>query len=309
MTNKPKRRVLALAAGLLLAPVLTVPAHAQTSQTNTAQAPRPAPTERELFERALNPYSFAGATSRVTWQVGKLPSDLPAPLPALPNVRVVGSVVNTSSRPEISYSAQIFLDSQLTPTIFRRQFVAGLEKGGWKLLPGYGSRTGQRGGFVSTDAGGFLGYVQESKNLMVNIQTQRKDDTTQVSINLRVDPNAKRMLAMSQPDTQSIPLPDLQPPPGATVTAGGGGGGGGGGQFTTSAMIETDLSAAALMTHYGDQLQKAGWSPLSRTLRGAVSVSVWGFQDELKQEAVGLLSLVRGEEGTFRATLASMAER
>jgi len=67
-------------------------------------------------------------------------------------------------------------------------------------------------------------------------------------------------------------MPALHPPAGLPMR---GGGGGGGGTWQSQANIETDRPVADLLTHFDQQLERAGWKRVSGSADDVVGRSSW----------------------------------
>lgn len=271
---------------------------ALTLSSGLAQTPTLSP-ERELLERAVAP--LWGPTSvRTTVLVRQVPSDLGFALPA--QSRVVGSVQAETGNPDFPGGVTVHFDTRLTPQQVGVHFARVLAQAGWKVFPLPPGGPNPDGGFLTSTPLGGQPYYRQNPDQRLNVQTRVVGDVTQVTISRQNVQDLANQLRYAQGDRFSTfaQLPKLLPPTGATVTPRGGGGGGD--NVTQSAGIESTLARAALFDHYAAQLRQAGWTLRNRADTGALTSTLWTFQQD-GREKVGLLLLSEVGKGQYRATL------
>lgn len=91
-------------------------------------------------------------------------------------------------------------------------------------------------------------------------------------------------------------LPSLAPPPGATVINQGGGSSTG--EADARATLVTDLSAAALVDHYGREMNSQGWTAVERSAGNSSALSVWRKDSASAPALFGWLSALQLPDGS-----------
>ena len=92
-------------------------------------------------------------------------------------------------------------------------------------------------------------------------------------------------------------FPRLAPPSG--VRSIGGGSGGGRGEYNASVLLVTDMTLAALLDHYRQQVFQPDWKVQQETMDEGLAALTWTLRDEANQPWLGVLLTTPAEEGTW----------
>lgn len=253
--------------------------------------------ERELVQRALT-YQPG---EQVQLLPGTLPADLPAPLPNLSGARLIGSVVRRQSPRD---STQAFYDLPQTAAAVGSVLRAQLTGAGWTVFP-RPTPFNNKAGFLSSEGvQEYLSFYREDKQATLDVNVQPDGPgRTRLSLTLSREPNLATRIreARNFPDFQ-LDLPGLTPPPDTQIQPRGSGGGS---NPSTTALIQTKLSASALLDFYAAQLKTAGWTLVSKVPQGKQITSVWSFTQD-GQPRVGVLA-IGGEGGSYNGLLSSLS--
>jgi len=203
--------------------------------------------------------------------VGRLPPDLPVEIPLLPDAQVVGSFTRPHQWTmvlEVGQPAQSVLDF----------YQARLRAAGWKDL----SFASPSGGFVnvSSPEESPHTFVDDDANAHLSLDlTSKAASETEILLDLTVDPEVVRRFQTSGRDllpsrrVRFGPIPDLHPPSGAFQQ--GGSGEAGPTSARSTAELWTETSLAAILAHYGPQIEAAGWSKRDEDVADKAAWSTW----------------------------------
>ena len=92
-------------------------------------------------------------------------------------------------------------------------------------------------------------------------------------------------------------FPRLAPPPGARSI--GGGSGGGRGVYNASVLLVTNMTLAALLEHYRQQVLQPDWKVQQETVDEGLAALSWTLRDEAYQHWFGVLLIAPAEEGMW----------
>ncbi|WP_216326090.1 hypothetical protein [Deinococcus aestuarii] len=277
------------------------------AQTGPVPSPADLARERELTRRALSD-DFGPIDVAARLLVGQLPPQPLGPLPNVPSGRLLGSLIRTSNTSDFPNSQSVYFDSSASPAQVQAALRTSLRALGWTPFPG-GLSPSFAGGFQAAENPEAVWFYRLEQQLRFNAQIRRAGTVTRVTLNVSQDRNLREQLQFQERrgSEYQTNLPALRPPGGTTVQPSGTGGGGG--SWTSSASIQSSLSAAQLLDAYGTQLQAAGWTPLARNTAGKTVTSLWRFTDQDKNDVTGVLTLREDAPGRYSAQLASLAFR
>ncbi len=92
-------------------------------------------------------------------------------------------------------------------------------------------------------------------------------------------------------------FPRLEPPPGARSI--GSSSGGGRGEYNASVLLRTDMTLAALLEHYRQQVLQPDWKVQQETMDEGLAALTWTLRDEADQPWFGVLLITPAEEGAW----------
>jgi hypothetical protein len=232
-----------------------------------------------LTQRLLTSPYAGGPAEEIQILVGQLPPALPIELPLPEKARIIGSLVRGD------HGVQIVLDvdqpADAVVAFYRAQLEpAGWQEFDWPMRPG---------GFGF----GWVIFCQSRRGPSLTVSAFEAEGVwTDVRLNLQTDPHQS---PCAMPDRAygriTSPIPNLQAPARARMY-GGGSSGGGGNSWHSTATLETGLDAAALATHYKQQLQAAGWEIVDQGRAGSSAWSTWRFRDDEGDTWVGTLLIL-----------------
>ena len=221
----------------------------------------------------------SGAGGEQQFYVGELPPDFVVPLPE--GVRLLGSQehkylrINTKTDASVFYQhrsdhIRVLLDSDLAVPEFVAQMRAGLNDT-WETFewPEYRLQ-----GFVSAEPPDAFHVYHPALRQSLHVHAAAVAGVTQVTLDLNShehDPRQQMHLHFAQ-QIQHLAV-SLWVPAGTTVHSGGGGSSGN--RWQSEAVLESDLSAAALLDHFADQLQVGGWKLLIRSHTDVLVAASW----------------------------------
>ncbi len=107
-----------------------------------------------------------------------------------------------------------------------------------------------------------------------------------------VPPPPRQIEATPQPA-----FPRLEPPPGARSI--GSSSGGGRGEYNASVLLRTDMTLAALLEHYRQQLIQPDWTVQQEIMEEGLAALTWTLRDEADQPWFGVLLITSAEEGMW----------
>ncbi len=107
-----------------------------------------------------------------------------------------------------------------------------------------------------------------------------------------VSPPPRQIEATPQPA-----FPRLEPPPGAWAKRSGSGGGKG--EYNASALLITDMTLAALLEHYRQQVLQPDWKVQQETMDEGLAGFTWTLRDEADQPWFGVLLITPAEDGIW----------
>jgi hypothetical protein len=272
-----------------------------TSDDDRAEAPASGnDAEAALHELALRLISPQyGASDPSTglpciWP-GRLPDVLPFDLPIPDTARVIGSYGG-----DRDLTALIDADSQ--PKQIVAFYTDRLRASGWSTLQ------------AGHDPGGFIPpqLAQQAQALfcrstdgpaMTVFAQVAANGTTHATLSINLDPvnNPCRQTPDHEPPERSIgpQLPPLEPPAGCDLYTHGMSTGPH--TSATLATLTTQLDLAAVVHHYGRQLEEAGWRADESGQSGPVAWSAWDFVDRDRSPARGVFVTIQepGETGRY----------
>lgn len=255
------------------------------------------PAVERLALRLLS-YRYAGAPELSELQLlpEQLPPDYELPLPA--DATVVGSLTRGEE-------STIVLDSDHSPEQITSFFEERMANAGWEEAP----EPGQAGGFVPAPSPRAKYFCQQETGQFLALTATtypEEGQPTDVRLILRSDEDYSPCRDIrAEADYQNVwalLIPSLATPPGVQQR-GSSNGGSPDESIYTSANLETELAASALVDHYSQQLRDAGWTRLDQGDSGPVSWSTWSFQDEEGQAWQGLFFVTEMPQSTDRRTV------
>ncbi|WP_420595666.1 hypothetical protein [Deinococcus sp.] len=232
--------------------------------------------ERELLYRLLTANYNPGSEQKI--YVGELPPDFPVTLPA--GVRLLGSKEDKAPRIKTSTDAgriyhhhldhtRVLLDSDLPVSEFVAQMRAKLDDA-WEAFNWPGM---QQGFLPAADQDAFHVYHPALRQWL-HVQAEETAGVTQVTLDLNSqESDPREQMQMHFAHQQRQLAVSVRMPAGTMVQPGGGGGSGN--NWQSEAIIETTLSAAALLDFFDPQLQADGWQPLIRSQTDALQAASW----------------------------------
>jgi len=100
-------------------------------------------------------------------------------------------------------------------------------------------------------------------------------------------------------DPGSSLIPALEAPPDVQISGSGAGGSSDGSAYNTADLL-TSLSIDALLSHYNDQMEQAGWELVDQGTSEVVAWSAWKLIDEAGDEWGGNLIVMDNRLGSDR---------
>ena len=239
---------------------------------------------QELAERLLAQRSPGGtepSTARLL--PGHLPEGLTFDVPVLPGGRLVGSAAQVQGSRLVG--TQIIFDAPGELWEVHRAYEAALATQGWST-PSSGGMSFGGGGFQQTPSLGNM-YCRDSTETYLTMQIAplragvadvriAAYDSSATGLG-RAGLCAQQGYNMGAPYRKEL-LPPLTPPEGARLTQTGQTGGMGG--WGSDALVEADLRARLLESHFADQLVAAGWQRRGDGGEGPSAWSVWSIPDD-----------------------------
>jgi hypothetical protein len=262
----------------------------------TAQDDIPAPINviggdeealREFISLILRPiYAPAPAGIENTVLIGEMPDNMPIDLPVLEDARVVGSLFQNEP-----LSFQAILQTEQPAEAVLEFYSSALAETGWSES----GRPYQGAGFIPAQPDQRQVTLCDSENNTLTIIALPLDDnTTDVRVNIQSALNYNPC-AQTPPAVTSL-IPELEAPEGVRIQ-GGGSSGGSSGEQSVSASLITDLSVDALLEHYNQALEDAGWTLVDSGSSGNGAWSTWTFRTEAGEDWSGTLFMLKSAAG------------
>jgi hypothetical protein len=300
----PRRMWVSLTTSIVLLPIMLLAG--MVIMTVQAQGSQDEATRtRELAERLLlqsfgGPYyPFGGPDAeppRVQLLVGQLAPELPSEIALPPGGRLLGSLIRSGGFPGPSgASVEVVVDAPGAPAAIQQFYEAAMVERGWSTPPQMPAGPPSMGGFqAQLQSATYLTFCQPEERGYLNLSL-RPLNQGMVDVRLswfvpRDEPSAAPFLAPSyftpcsmpertgppgRPPFPDNPIPRLVPPTDTRLLPMGQSGGPG--TWNSEAMAETDLAAATLEAHFGQQLAEAGWVRTEGTVSGPLAWSSWQF--------------------------------
>lgn len=254
---------------------------------------------RELAERLLESrFPTASGTAHARLLVGAVPDGLPLELPLPPGSKVVGSVIQpAAARPggrPTGEATDIVLDAPGDAGAIMSFYDEALTPLGWSgPLGGQGFR---HGGFVPAPAVPTRTFCRSTQGPWLSVRIVAESGGVS-DLRIHVDTAGPGPCANPQglPPGAAI-LPALAAPAGAAMQ--GLGGSGGAGLWSSSAIAETEASAADLEAHFALQFTAAGWELSDRGRSNRMAWSRWRTAEQGEWRA--LLMVVEEPEPNQR---------
>lgn len=248
----------------------------------------------ELALRLLDNSYFESSSAELKLLVGKIPEPIASEIDVLDGARVIGTLVRENE-------SKIVLNTTASPEEVITKYEALLPSKDWNPLQM--EREMQRGGFLPAEE--FTNYwkyyrtfCREKDKISLTIRARpRQDGTTDLfltyshgsdnSLCRRAGEMSGRMRGLRSQYIEHNLIPALYAPKGtSSQQMGGSGGHSSTNQFVT---LKTKLSISELLSHYGKQLEKAGWQPLAQNTGENFAGQYWRFKDNLQNDWHALL--------------------
>ena len=286
---------------LLTALLLSV-APAQPAPKAPISIPRPS-AERLLLERIL---TSNGNGASVDIFLGELPARFPITLPE--GSRVIGSVVTVRPGTMASPTTAVYWNSPLNPLSTQQAIVRTLEQGGWRRLPVPFGPDLTMGGFQPANQVTGGTWYRRSPDQILIFRVQQAGEAAQATLTLSGAESLDQQLraAGAVMAGTGTGLPVLRPPLGAEVHVEGQGSVGD--DLNQAARIVTNLSPAALTSHYAGQLKQAGWRLLNEAEVDGLRTSIWSFAQGTRQN-LGIFTVQTVGKGEYRAQVSTVTGR
>jgi hypothetical protein len=274
----------------LICTIFLVAPEARSQSAKTAEN-----SMEELAFRLLDNSRFELSSAEPKLLVGKIPEPIVSEIDVLEGARVIGSLVHETE-------SKIVLNTNASPEEVISKYEALLTARDWNALQMEGEV--QRAGFLPSEANMnyrkyFRIFCREKGGASMTIRAKlRQDKTTDLFLayshggdnspcNRMAGGMRGRLRGLrSQPSEYNL-IPALYAPEGAGSQQMGGGGG----PYSTNQFVtlKTNLSVSELLSHYGKQLEKAGWQPLAQNSGENFAGQHWRFKDNLKNDWHALL--------------------
>jgi hypothetical protein len=216
--------------------------------------------------------------------VGTLPSALPVEIPLPDGSRVVGSVERAR------HGITTVLDCTQSPAEILDFYKQRLTAAGWTIL----ETPHMQGGFQHMFFANHATYCYSARGPALNVQANAvPNGLSDVRLDLQTDPRFSPCGRQHRMATRGLesPIPALSPPEHSRQLAAGGGGGGT--SWRSDATLQTNLDLAALASHYGSQLESAGWTSTGMGRDGPLAWSTWTFRDDENEPWRSLLFILK----------------
>jgi len=226
--------------------------------------------------------------------VGKMPDNVPFPVPLPDECDLLGSMTSTQERNSGLANITIVLETPMSPEAVFDFYFTHFTQEGWKMNTPQKRAAGfAEHGFVHDFAGVSRTFYREVGQLTFSVQAVTLPFSVtevQLTINEALDPMISRHLENQTRGYEMIPV--LVAPLGAKQTANGGSGFGGG-AWQTAATLESERSTSMLAMHYGVQLEEAGWTRNNVFESDDFSWHTWMIKDKNGDEWRGLFYVLK----------------
>jgi hypothetical protein len=233
--------------------------------------------------------------------VGSVPERLAAEIYVPKEARIIGSLVREET------DATIVLNTKASPEKALSEYEQILSSRGWEQFRR--EMDARPGGFLPAEARNYWSsyrvFCREKARASLTIRANPRPDQT-TDLYLTYSEKGERSLCNQtrgimrarllpggrgeQPFGHDL-IPPLYAPEGATSNQMGGGVGSprSQNQFIT---LNTKLSASELLSHYGEQLEKAGWKPINRSVEGKTAWQSWNVQGDAEDPLQAFLLII-----------------
>jgi hypothetical protein len=245
---------------------------------------------REFIQRYLSPIYPGAEEGETKVLIGNLPDDLPVDLPLPENARIVATVQQSSG------FTQVILEAMQTPDEAEAFYNQSLVDLGWQ--PAQLHQEGS--GFVSSNQGERF-CLDEGDAYLELLFLERIEGRTEVRLTLQ-SPVVYNFCQEGDPgymDPGSSLIPALEAPPDVQTSGSGAGSSSDGSAYSTTDLL-TSLSIDALLAHYNDQMEQAGWELVDQGTSEVVAWSAWKLIDEAGDEWGGNLIVMDNRLGSDR---------
>jgi hypothetical protein len=227
-------------------------------------------------------------------QVGTLPDTMPSGMRLPDEAEVLGSVLHHDRTTIVATTAQ-------APEDVIVGYVPTLKAQGWREVQKPGQRPDQ--GFQSHQnrQRAFAYLCRDSTSLRVSA-APRAGGRAYLDVHYEKETgylppcqepqNARRRARIGRMEASFGPMPSLRPPEGVDRVRPSGMGGSSNGA-EARARVETTLSAAELVTRYGEQIEAAGWTPRSKSAAEDHATQTWTLEGENGQRWRGVFTAVQ----------------
>lgn len=228
-------------------------------------------TLREFMTRWLTPLYPSESLEQIVVSIGSLQEELPVELPMPDDVRFIAAVTGHW----VDYS--LVLDTGLSPDEVQDFYADELMAGGWEL-PAIDNAAP---GFVPQAASS--NYCFDDGNVFLSVGALSiAEGVTDLRLDLHMDAEPFMCdgggMGMGYTPEHFKLIPPLVSPDG-TVLAGNGSGGSDS-DAEARVQLNTTLTASELVVHYNQQLESAGWEPLTQSDGDGAAWSTWSVTDE-----------------------------
>ena len=223
--------------------------------------------------------------------VGRIPDEIPFAVPVPANARVVGAI----SRPTFG---TLVLSVPERPLEAMKAYRELLRRTGWD------DRGREHGTGFEPPRSLHSGTFCQGESRSINTGAAERSDK-ETFLQVRYQEASGRSLCEQRqsdhPRSDRGPMPTLYPPEKTSIVDASVGGGMN--YSEASARLETDLSPAQLVAHYGAQLRADGWAPRSDPSGKEVAAQHWSIEDRRGKSWVAVLIALRIPNSEHRQTL------
>jgi hypothetical protein len=216
--------------------------------------------------------------------VGTLPAALPVEIPLPDGCPIVGSVERAR------HGVTAVLDCTQPPAEILDFYKQRLTAAGWTSP----ETPHMQGGFQHTFFANHATYCYSARGPALSVQANAGPNApSDVRLDLQTDPRfspCSRQHRMATRGLVSL-IPALSPPQHSRQLAAGGGGGGT--SWRSDATLQTDLDLDTLASHYGSQLESAGWTSAGTGQDGPLAWSTSTFRDSDDEPWRGLFFILK----------------
>ena len=249
---------------------------------------------RELAQR------FAGVGTTIF--IGKLPPkarvsfDFPLP----PRTRVVGASALPNTDPSYDY-VSLYLSSQQPVTDVKAFYRQTFRGRGWRRGQTYSQTGFLPAGAAEAEFTDSLVFCRNQGNRETDVYLTLRSQQQTTLVDAQVNTyDSQGMGACDESSNREPPIPLLEAPEGSksrVVENLSGFGQGNGGSVT---VLETALSARALLEHYAQQLEGSGWRAQATARGDGAQFITYRFRDH-SDAFIGTLQVVPLTQGRYSA--------